>query len=48
MSIYPELVRKMFPSNSGIVPMWADPELVRKIFPSNSGIVPMTAGHLPA
>jgi hypothetical protein len=48
MSIYHESVRKIFPSNSGIVPMSADPELVRKIFPSNSGIVPMTAGHLPA
>jgi hypothetical protein len=48
MSIYHELLGKIFPSNMGIVPMRVDPELLGKIFPSNSGIVPMTAGHLPA
>jgi len=48
MSIYHELLRKIFLSNSGIVPMTADPRLLGKIFPSNSGVVPMTAGHLPA
>jgi len=47
MSIYHELLGKIFPSNSGIVPMTADHELLGKIFPSNTGLVPMTAGHLP-
>jgi len=47
MSIYHELDGKIFPSNSGIVPMTADHELLGKIFPSNTGLVPMTAGHLP-
>jgi hypothetical protein len=48
MSIYHELFGKIFPSNSGVVPVSADPELLRKLFLSDSGIVPMTAGHLPA
>ena len=47
MSIYHELDGKIFPSNSGIVPMTADHELLGNIFPSNTGLVPMTAGHLP-
>jgi hypothetical protein len=47
MSIYHESLGKIFPSNSGIVPVSVDPELLGKIFPSNSGLVPMTAGHLP-
>ena len=47
MSIYNELLGKLFPSNSGIVPVSVDPELLRKIFLSDSGNVPMTAGHLP-
>ena len=48
MSIYHELPGKIFPLNSGIVPMSADPELLGKIFPSNTGLAPMTAGRLPA
>jgi hypothetical protein len=48
MSICHELLGKMFPSDSGVVPKMVDPELLGKIFPSNTGLVPMTAGHLPA
>ena len=47
MSIYHDLLGKIFLFNSGVVPMTVDPQLLGKKFPSNTGLVPMTAGHLP-